>query len=80
MEYERIEREDVPAMRLDDKARTSDKERGNELESALVRPQSGFARADPRDCCAAPHRKPGRAFPVGLSANRRSALARGHAP
>src|SRR5262245_42363994 len=35
MEYERIEREDVPAMRLDDKARKSDKVRGEELESAL---------------------------------------------
>ena len=35
-EYERIEREEVPAMRLDDKARTSDRERGNELESALA--------------------------------------------
>ena len=35
-EYERIEREDVPAMRLDDKARTSDNERGHELESALA--------------------------------------------
>ncbi len=34
-EYERIEREDVPAMRLDDEARTSDKVRGYELESAL---------------------------------------------
>jgi fumarate reductase (CoM/CoB) subunit A len=34
-EYERIEREDVPAMRLDEKARSSDKVRGEELESAL---------------------------------------------
>ncbi|HYA07867.1 MAG TPA: FAD-dependent oxidoreductase [Xanthobacteraceae bacterium] len=34
-EYERIEREDVPAMRLDDKARGSDKLLGEELESAL---------------------------------------------
>jgi succinate dehydrogenase/fumarate reductase flavoprotein subunit len=34
-EYERIEREDAPRMRLDEKARTSDTERGNELESAL---------------------------------------------
>ena len=34
-EYERIEREEVPAMRLDDKARNSDKLRGEELESAL---------------------------------------------
>ena len=34
-EYERIEREDLPAMRLDDKARSSDKVRGEELESAL---------------------------------------------
>jgi fumarate reductase (CoM/CoB) subunit A len=34
-EYERIEREDVPAMRLDDMARNSDKVRGEELESAL---------------------------------------------
>jgi fumarate reductase (CoM/CoB) subunit A len=34
-EYERIEREDVPTMRLDAKARTSDKVRGEELESAL---------------------------------------------
>jgi succinate dehydrogenase/fumarate reductase flavoprotein subunit len=34
-EYERIEREEVPAMRLDEKARTSDKARVLELESAL---------------------------------------------
>ncbi len=34
-EYERIERQDVPAMRLDDKARGSDSVRGAELESAL---------------------------------------------
>jgi fumarate reductase (CoM/CoB) subunit A len=34
-EYERIEREDTPVMRLDEKARQSDKERGDELESAL---------------------------------------------
>lgn len=34
-EYERIEREDVPAMRLDEKARSSAKVRGEELESAL---------------------------------------------
>jgi succinate dehydrogenase/fumarate reductase flavoprotein subunit len=34
-EYERIEREDVPAMRLDAKARSSDKVRGEEMESAL---------------------------------------------
>ena len=34
-EYERIEREDVPAMRLDDGARSSAKVRGEELESAL---------------------------------------------
>jgi len=34
-EFERIEREDMPAMRLDDKARTSDKVRVEELESAL---------------------------------------------
>jgi len=34
-EYERIEREDVPAMRLDAEARSSDKVRGEELESAL---------------------------------------------
>jgi fumarate reductase (CoM/CoB) subunit A len=35
VEYERIEREDLPVMRLNEKARTSDHERGNELESAL---------------------------------------------
>jgi succinate dehydrogenase/fumarate reductase flavoprotein subunit len=35
VEYERIEREDAQAMRLDEKARSSDYERGNELESAL---------------------------------------------
>jgi fumarate reductase (CoM/CoB) subunit A len=35
VEYERIEREDVPVMRLDPKARSSDHDRGNELESAL---------------------------------------------
>lgn len=34
-EYERIEREDVPAMRLNEKARSSAKVRGEELESAL---------------------------------------------
>jgi succinate dehydrogenase/fumarate reductase flavoprotein subunit len=34
-EYERIEREDVPTMRLDERARRSDKVRGEELESAL---------------------------------------------
>ena len=34
-EYERIEREDVPAMRIDPKARCSDELRGEELESAL---------------------------------------------
>jgi succinate dehydrogenase/fumarate reductase flavoprotein subunit len=34
-EYESIEREDVPAMRLDHRARSSDKVRGEELESAL---------------------------------------------
>ena len=35
-EFERIEHEEVPAMRLGDQARTSDRERGNELESALA--------------------------------------------
>jgi fumarate reductase (CoM/CoB) subunit A len=35
VEYERIEREEVPAMRLDEKARGSDKVRADELESAL---------------------------------------------
>jgi fumarate reductase (CoM/CoB) subunit A len=35
-EYERIEREEVPAIRLADKARTSDHDRGQELESALA--------------------------------------------
>jgi succinate dehydrogenase/fumarate reductase flavoprotein subunit len=35
VEYERIEREDVPAMRIEPKARYSDKTRGEELESAL---------------------------------------------
>ena len=34
-EYERIEREDVPAMRLDEGAHGSEKLRGEELESAL---------------------------------------------
>ena len=34
-EYERIEREDIPVMRLDTEARSSDKVRGQELESAL---------------------------------------------
>ena len=34
-EFERIEREDIPAMRLGDEARNSDKARGQELESAL---------------------------------------------
>jgi fumarate reductase (CoM/CoB) subunit A len=35
-EYERIEREELPVMRLNDKARASDHERGNELESGLA--------------------------------------------
>jgi fumarate reductase (CoM/CoB) subunit A len=35
VEYERIEREDIRAMRLDPKAQSSDGDRGNELESAL---------------------------------------------
>jgi succinate dehydrogenase/fumarate reductase flavoprotein subunit len=34
-EYERIECQDVPTMRLNEKARNSDKVRGEELESAL---------------------------------------------
>jgi fumarate reductase (CoM/CoB) subunit A len=34
-EYERIQREDVPAMRLDDKAESSGQARAKELESAL---------------------------------------------
>ena len=34
-EFERIEREEIPAMRLSAEAKTSDKERGDELESAL---------------------------------------------
>jgi succinate dehydrogenase/fumarate reductase flavoprotein subunit len=34
-EYERIEREDVPTMRLDERVRSSEKVRGEELESAL---------------------------------------------
>ena len=34
-EYERIERDEIPAMRLDEKARSSDNVRGLELESAL---------------------------------------------
>ena len=34
-EYERIENEDIPAMRIDAKARRSDEKRGEELESAL---------------------------------------------
>jgi len=34
-EYERIEREDMPGMRLDDEARSSAEVRGTELESAL---------------------------------------------
>src|SRR5215471_7151092 len=35
-EYQRIEREDVPTLRLDNGARSSDKVRGEELESALA--------------------------------------------
>jgi succinate dehydrogenase/fumarate reductase flavoprotein subunit len=35
-EYERIEREELPVMRLDKKARASDHERGNQLESGLA--------------------------------------------
>jgi fumarate reductase (CoM/CoB) subunit A len=34
-EYERIEREDMPGMRLDERARSSQEVRGQELESAL---------------------------------------------
>jgi succinate dehydrogenase/fumarate reductase flavoprotein subunit len=34
-EYERIEREDLPAMRIDERARNSNEVRGQELESAL---------------------------------------------
>src|SRR4029450_8114782 len=34
-EYERIERDEVSAIRLDERAATSDKVRGQELESAL---------------------------------------------
>ncbi|HKN09056.1 MAG TPA: FAD-dependent oxidoreductase [Pseudomonadota bacterium] len=34
-EYDRIEREELPAMRLDERARNSDEVRGQELESAL---------------------------------------------
>ena len=34
-EYARIENEDIPRMRLDDGARTSEKTKGQELESAL---------------------------------------------
>jgi fumarate reductase (CoM/CoB) subunit A len=34
-EYERIEREEVPAMRLDERAQSSEKVRADELESAL---------------------------------------------
>jgi len=34
-QYERIEREDIPTMRLDERARSSDSVRGAELESAL---------------------------------------------
>ena len=34
-EYEQIEREEIPLMRLSDEARTSEKVRGQELESAL---------------------------------------------
>jgi len=34
-EYERIEREDMPAMRLDERARSSEEVRGQELEIAL---------------------------------------------
>jgi fumarate reductase (CoM/CoB) subunit A len=34
-EYERLDRDDVPTMRLDEKARSSDSVRGAELESAL---------------------------------------------
>ena len=34
-EYERIDRDEVPVMRLDEKARSSDNARGLELESAL---------------------------------------------
>jgi fumarate reductase (CoM/CoB) subunit A len=35
-EYERIEREELPIMRLNEKARASDHDRGNELESGLA--------------------------------------------
>ena len=77
-EYERIEREDVPAMRLDEKARRSDKVRGEELESALsVRNLALLGRILATAACA--HGKPRRAFPPRPSGHRRGALARGDA-
>ena len=66
-EYERIEREDAQVMRLDEKARASDKERGNELESALSVRNLALLGRHCRHRGAAAHRKPRRAFPLGLS-------------
>ena len=77
-EYERIEREDVAAMRLDERAATSDKVRGQELESALsVRNLALLGRIL---ATAALRRTESRGahFRLGSSADRRRALARGH--
>ena len=77
-EYERIEREDVSAMRLDERARDVRQGPRPGARKRALRPQSRLARAHPGDRRAAAHRKPGRALPVGLSADRRRALAGGH--
>ena len=79
-EYERIEREDVPAMRLDEKARTSDKARVHETRERALCTQSRLARAPPRDRRASPDREPRRALSPGLPRDRRRTLAGGHAP
>ena len=74
-EYERIEHEDLPAMRLDEKAHTSQKARGQRARECAVRPEPRTARTSPRDRRASPYRKPRRTLPAGLSGYRRRAMA-----
>ena len=69
-EYERIEREDVPAMRLDDKARSSDKVRGEELESALSVRNLALLGRILAIAASQSHRKPRRTLSTRLSEDR----------